>query len=58
MDEIKRPGRPKKLDSEKVKYQLVAIYLSDYQKLIEFNNGKKKIAGIFGDMIHKYINHK
>lgn len=51
-------GRPKKLESEKIKYQLVAIRESDYQelkrKLGENPEEKEKIADIMSKFIRAY----
>lgn len=51
-------GRPKKLESEKIKYQLIAIREGDYlelkRKMGENPQEKEKIADIIGNFIRVY----
>ena len=52
---MKRPGRPKKLACEKVKYQLVAIRAEDNDKLNQFiKDIKIKKADAMKEMIALY----
>lgn len=61
----KRPsGRPRKADSDKVKYQRIAVYADDYSKLVEEinkrNNGKPvskrvKLTDAFKEMVNSYL---
>lgn len=55
MEPKKRSGRPKKAESEKVKYQLIAVYKDDYKKMVEIVNktGKKRVD-VFTEMVANY----
>lgn len=50
-----RVGRPRKKNSEKIEYQLIAVHVQDYRKFIEKANstGLKKVHA-FHDMVKKY----
>lgn len=60
MEPNKRSGRPKKAESEKVKYQRIAVYLSDYEKLAEeverrkLKEPKFKLLDAFKEMVADY----
>lgn len=64
MTEIKKPsGRPKKAEHEKIQYQRIAVYSSDYLKLthkIEQKNkqlapeNKVTLIDAFSQMVKKY----
>lgn len=51
-------GRPKKAESDKIKYQLIAIRESDYlepkRKMGENPQEKEKIADVVGNFIRVY----
>ena len=51
-------GRPKKAESDKIKYQLIAIRESDYlelkRKMGENPQEKEKIADVIGNFIRVY----
>ena len=51
-------GRPKKAESERIKYQLIAIRESDYlelkRKLGKNPQEKEKIADVIGNFIRVY----
>lgn len=48
-------GRPRKVKSEKVVYQLIAVHSKDYQTFIDKvdKSGMKKVE-VFHDMVNKY----
>lgn len=53
--EKKRSGRPKKADEDKVKYQRIAVYLDDYEKLATYlEQHDIKITQAFKDMVRNY----
>jgi hypothetical protein len=53
--EKKRSGRPKKAEEDKVKYQRIAVYLEDYEKLaVYLERNDIKITQAFKDMVKSY----
>ena len=55
MNDVKKLGRPKKREDDKVQYQRIAVYLEDYLILLEKVNKKRvKITDAFTEMVKKY----
>ena len=55
METKRRSGRPKKAEHEKVKYQRIAVYSADYEKLvIELQKRGVKLTDAFSEMVAKY----
>lgn len=56
MEAKKRSGRPKKAEHEKVKYQRIAVYEKDYEKLVAVlaAQGGKKLTDAFSEMVADY----
>lgn len=51
----KHSGRPKKAEEDKVKYQRIAVYLDDYEKLLLYIERRGiKITEAFKDMVKSY----
>lgn len=51
----RRSGRPKKTESEKVRYQRIAVYVSDYEELLrKIKNADGGIAKAFSEMVKRY----
>lgn len=51
----KRSGRPKKAEEDKVKYQRIAVYQDDYEKLATYiERHGIKITQAFKDMVKSY----
>lgn len=57
MEAKKRSGRPKKAEHEKVKYQRIAVYSSDYERLSSelARRGGKKLTDAFSEMVTDYL---
>lgn len=54
-EQKKRSGRPKKAEEDKVKYQRVAVYLDDYEKLSAYIERRDiKLTQAFKDMVKSY----
>lgn len=55
MNDVKKLGRPKKREDDKVQYQRIAVYLEDYLILVaKVNKKRTKITDAFTEMVKKY----
>lgn len=55
MEQKKRSGRPRKAEHEKVKYQLVAMRVKDYELLLEkLAITDEKLVDALSKMVAKY----
>lgn len=51
----RRSGRPKKAEADKVQYQRIAVYLSDYKALVEeLDKRDVKLTDAFKEMVKVY----
>jgi hypothetical protein len=51
----RRSGRPKKAEADKVQYQRIAVYLSDYKDLVEeLDKRDVKLTDAFTEMVKSY----
>lgn len=51
----RRSGRPKKAEHDRVQYQRIAVYLQDYQKLVdEISRRGTKLTDAFTEMVDNY----
>lgn len=61
MDTGRRSGRPMKAEEEKVRYQRIAIYFEDYEKLTKeirrrkIKDKKYGLTDAFAEMVAKYM---
>jgi len=52
----RRSGRPKKADEDKVRYQRIAVYFQDYEKLAkEIEKQGVKLTDAFTEMVSDYL---
>ena len=55
MEQKKRSGRPRKAEHEKAKYQLIAVRVDDYEKLLgKLAITDEKLVDVFSKMVAKY----
>lgn len=55
METKRRSGRPKKAEHEKVKYQRIAVYAPDYERLVaKLAKSGAKLTDAFAQMVDDY----
>lgn len=55
MQAKRKSGRPRKAEHEKAQYQRIAVFRSDYTRLIDFIGDKVDLVEAFGKMVTGFI---